>query len=216
MGGHAKSTASALLPESVHGKEVVILALCYAGDPEEGKRAVEPVFSFGTPVGQHVGVQPYEAWQQAFDPLLTPGARNYWKTHNFVRLEDDAIRTAIDQVAKLPSPQCEVFFGLVGGHASRIPVGATAWVHRDALLIMNVHGRWETAAEDERCIGWARDVYTAMEPYATGGAYMNFLTQEESERVENAYGENHQRLVALKKKYDPENLFRMNQNIRPI
>ena len=203
------------LPESVHGKEVVILALFYAGDPEEGKRVIKPVFAFGTPVGQHVGVQPYEAWQQAFDPLLTPGARNYWKTHNFVRLEDDAIRTAIDQVGKLPTPQCEVFFGLVGGHASRIPVDATAWAHRDALLIMNVHGRWETAAEDERCIAWARDVYKAMEPYATGGAYVNFLTQEESERVANAYGANHQRLVALKKKYDPGNLFRMNQNIRP-
>ena len=159
------------LPESVHGKEVVILALFlfYAGDPEEGKSVVEPVFSFGTPVGQHVGVQPYEA----------------------------------------------CFFGLVGGHASRVPVDATAWVHRDALLIMNVHGRWETAAEDERCIAWTRDVYKAMEPYATGGAYVNFLTQEESGRVANAYGANHERLVALKKKYDPGNLFRMNQNIRP-
>ena len=203
------------LPESVHGKEVVILPLFYAGDPEEGKRVVEPLFSFGTPVGQHVGVQPYEAWQQAFDPLLTPGAHNYWKTHNFARLEDDAIRTAIDQVGKLPSPHCEVFFGLVGGQASRIPVDATAWVHRDALLIMNVHGRWETAAEEERCIAWTRDVYKAMEPYATGGAYVNFMTQEESERVANAYGANHERLVALKKKYDPGNLFRMNQNIKP-
>ena len=203
------------LPESVHGKEVVIFALFYAGDPEEGKRVVEPVFSFGNPVGQHVGVQPYAAWQQAFDPLLAPGARNYWKTHNFARLEDGAITTAIDQVGKLPSPQCEVFFGLVGGQASRIPVDATAWAHRDALLIMNVHGRWETAAEDERCIAWARDVYKAMEPYATGGAYVNFLTQDESARVTNAYGANHQRLVALKKKYDPGNLFRMNQNIRP-
>lgn len=180
------------LPESVHGKEVVILALLYAGDLEEGKRVVEPVFSFGTPVGQHVGVQPYEAWQQAFDPLLTPGARNYWKTHNFARLEDDAIRTAIDQMGKLPSPQCEIFLGLVGGQASRIPVDATAWAHRDALLILNVHSRWETAAEDEQCIAWARGVYNAMEPYATGGAYVNFLTQEESGRTANAYGANHQ------------------------
>ena len=82
------------------------------------------------------------------------------------------------------------------------------------MLIMNVHGRWESAAEDDRCIAWARGVYKVMEPYASGGAYVNFLTEEESQRVTNAYGANHQRLVELKKKYDPANLFRINQNIR--
>ena len=203
------------LPESVHGKEVVVFALFYAGDAEEGKRVIEPLFTFAEPVGQHVGVQPYVAWEQAFDPLLTPGARNYWKTHNFSKLNEGAIDAAIEYVGKLPSPHCDIFFGLIGGQASRVSVDATAYPHRDALLVMNIHARWETSAEDDSCITWARSVFKATEPYATGGAYVNFLTQEETDRVASAYGPNYQKLVALKKKYDPGNMFRINQNIKP-
>ena len=192
-----------------------MFALFYAGDAGEGNRAIEPVLSFAEPVGQHIGVQPYTAWQQAFDPLLTPGARNYWKTNNFANLNEGTIDAAIEYVGKLPSSQCEIFFGLIGGQASRVPPGATAYPHRDAQLVMNVHARWETGAEDDSCIAWARSVFKATEPYATGGAYVSFLTQEETDRVAAAYGPNHQKLVALKKKYDPGNMFRINQNIKP-
>ena len=203
------------LPESTHGKDVVVFALLYAGDPEEGKRAIEPLFSFAEPVGQHVGVQPFVAWEQAFDPLLTPGFRNYWKTHNFTTLSEGAIDAAVEQATKLPSPHCEISFGLLGGQINRVPVDATAYPHRDAHLVMNVHARWETAAEDDACISWARTVFQAMEPHATGSAYVNFLMGEETDRVASAYGPNHQRLATLKKKFDPGNLFRMNQNIKP-
>lgn len=96
------------LPESVHGKEVVVLAICYAGDPSEGEKLIEPLRDFGDAHGEHVGVQPFAAWQQAFDPLLTPGARNYWKSHNFNSLSEGVIDAAIEYAGKLPSPQCEI------------------------------------------------------------------------------------------------------------
>ncbi|MES2354651.1 MAG: FAD-binding oxidoreductase [Pseudomonadota bacterium] len=203
------------LPADVHGKEVVVLAVCYAGDIETGKQLIEPLRGFGKLHGQHIGPNPYAAWQQTFDPLLAPGARNYWKSHNFTSLSDALIDTVLDYAGKLPSPLCEIFMGLLGGQASRISPDATAYTHRDAKFVMNVHTRWETPEDDAKCIDWARDFFKVSTPYATGGVYVNFLTEDESDRLKAAYGNNYDRLVELKKKYDPENLFRMNQNIAP-
>lgn len=203
------------LPAEVHGKEIVAFAVFYAGDVAVGEKLIEAIRRFGTPHGEHVGPQPYTAWQQAFDPLLTPGARNYWKSHNFTQLSDGAIDSIIEYAGKLPSPQTEIFLGLIGGQASRVAPDAMAYSHRDTKWAMNVHGRWETAAEDERCIAWAREFFHKSAPYATGGVYVNFLTEEETGRIGAAYGPNYQRLVALKDKYDPTNLFHMNQNIKP-
>ena len=203
------------LPADAHGKEMVALAVCYAGDPAEGERLIAPLRGFGKPLGEHIGVQPYVAWQQAFDPLLTKGARNYWKSHNFSRLGDDAIGTIIEYAGKLPSPQCEIFIGTIGGQTTRVAPDAMAYSSRDAKYVMNVHGRWESAAEDERGIAWAREFFRKSEPFASGGAYINFLTQDETDRIAFAYGTAFTRLVALKKKYDPTNFFRMNQNIKP-
>jgi FAD/FMN-containing dehydrogenase len=203
------------LPEKVHGKEVVVLAIFYPGDPAKGEKLIEPLRGFGTAHGEYIGVQPYTAWQQAFDPLLTKGARNYWKSHNFSRLSDGAIDTVIEYAGKLPSPQCEIFIAVLGGQAARVAPEAMAYSSRDANYVLNVHGRWESAAEDERCIGWAREFFAKSQPFARGGAYINFLTQDESDRVASAYGATYKRLVELKKKYDPTNFFRMNQNIKP-
>ncbi|MFN3653683.1 MAG: FAD-binding oxidoreductase [Armatimonadota bacterium] len=203
------------LPEAVHGQGILALALCYAGDPEQGESLVEPLRHFGSPVGEHVGAQPYTAWQQAFDPLLTPGARNYWKTHNFAELQDGLFDAIVEYAKKLPTPQCEFFIGALGGAASRPSPHATAYAHRDARFVMNFHGRWEDPADDARCIGWAREFFQASAPFATGGAYVNFLTADEAGRVHAAYGENYDRLAQVKRTYDPTNLFRVNQNIEP-
>jgi FAD/FMN-containing dehydrogenase len=203
------------LPQEVHGKEVVVLALLYAGDPKQGEALVGPLRKFGTPVGEHVGVQPYTAWQKAFDPLLTPGARNYWKSHNFTTLPDALLDTVIEYVGKLPSPHCEIFFGAIGGATARPSPDSAAYPHRDAQYVMNVHGRWETVAEDARCIAWSRDYFNASAPFASSGVYVNFLTAEETDRVRAAYGANYDRLAGVKRKYDPENLFRTNWNIKP-
>ncbi|MDU1083514.1 MAG: FAD-binding oxidoreductase, partial [Leclercia adecarboxylata] len=143
------------LPAEVHGREMIALALCYVGDPEEGERIIAPLREFGTVLGEHVGVQPYTAWQQAFDPLLAKGARNYWKSHNFAQISDGVIDAIIEYAARLPSPHCEIFIGTIGGQTTRVAPEAMAYSSRDANYVMNVHGRWETAAEDERCIAWA-------------------------------------------------------------
>jgi FAD/FMN-containing dehydrogenase len=203
------------LPADVHGKEVVVLALCYAGDPTEGEKLIAPLRTFGTPAGEHVGVQPYTAWQQAFDPLLARGARNYWKSHNFSELSPGAIDTIIEYAGKLPSPHSEIFIGSIGGETLRVAADAMAYSSRDAKYVMNVHGRWETAAEDEAGVAWAREFFAKSQPFASKGAYINFLTEEEAGRIEFAYGATYKRLVELKTKYDPKNLFRMNQNIKP-
>lgn len=203
------------LPENVHGKEMVALALCYAGDPQEGEKLIEPLRGFGTVLGEHIGVQPYTAWQQAFDPLLTKGARNYWKSHNFSQISEGVIDAIVEYAARLPSPHCEIFIGTIGGKTTSVPPEAMAYSSRDARYVMNVHGRWETAAEDERCIAWAREFFAKSQPFASGGAYINFLTHDETDRIVFAYGTTWKRLVELKNKYDPMNLFRMNQNIKP-
>ncbi|MDU4841108.1 MAG: FAD-binding oxidoreductase [Leclercia adecarboxylata] len=204
------------LPVEVHGREMIALALCYVGDPEEGERIIAPLREFGTVLGEHVGVQPYTAWQQAFDPLLAKGARNYWKSHNFAQISDGVIDAIIEYAARLPSPHCEIFIGTIGGQTTRVAPEAMAYSSRDANYVMNVHGRWETAAEDERCIAWAREFFARSQPFASSGAYINFLTQEETDRIAFAYGATWNRLVELKSKYDPTNLFRMNQNIKPV
>jgi len=203
------------LPKEVHGKGIVALALLYVGDPKQGEPLIEPLRKFGTPAGEHVGVQPYTAWQKAFDPLLTAGARNYWKSHNLSTLKDGLFDVVIDYVGKLPSPQCEIFFGALGGATTRPTPDSAAYAHRDARFVMNVHCRWENSADDERCIRWARDFFKASAPFASGGVYVNFLTADEGDRVRSAYGPNYDRLAQVKRRYDPDNLFHMNQNITP-
>ena len=198
-----------------HFKEVCIFAMFHSGDPEAGKKALEPVRHFGKSVGEFMGMQPYRNWQQAFDPLLTPGARNYWKSHNFAELSDGAIDVTLKYVAKLPSPHCEIFFGGIGGATMKPAKDATAYSHRDTLYACNVHSRWETAAEDKACIEWARGFFKDAAPFATGGVYVNFMTEDESDRVQSAYGSNYKKLAEIKQKYDPQNLFRVNQNIQP-
>jgi FAD/FMN-containing dehydrogenase len=203
------------LPEEVHGTQIMALALIYTGDHDEGLRLIEPLRHFGNPVGAHVGVQPYVAWQQAFDPLLTAGARNYWKSHNFSTLDDKLFDTVIEYVRTLPSPQGEIFIAALGGETMRHSPESAAYGNRDARFVMNVHGRWENAADDARNIAWARDFFKASAPFSTGGVYVNFMTVEESDRIKSAYGPNYERLLQVKRKYDPTNMFRVNQNIDP-
>jgi FAD/FMN-containing dehydrogenase len=203
------------LPETVHGKEVIILAIFYAGDIAEGEKLIEPLRGFGDAYGEHIGAQPYVQWQQAFDPLLTHGARNYWKSHNFIELQDGVLDAMVEFAAKLPSPQCEIFIGCIAGASNRVPANATAYYHRDARFVLNVHGRWDDAAHDEMGIAWSREFFRASAPYASAGAYVNFMTEEEGDRVTSAYGSNYDRLVQIKQRYDPENIFHLNQNIKP-
>ncbi len=203
------------LPEEVHSKEVVVMAFMYIGDEKSGAELIEPVRKFAEPHGEFTGMMPYKDWQQIFDPLLTPGARNYWKSHNFESLNDETIDVIIDYASKIPLTASEIFIAQMGGYTSRQPLNKTAYVHRKANYIMNVHARWDESSDDDLCIDWARAFFNSATPYAMGGAYVNFMTEEEDTRVPSAYGENFAKLIEIKEKYDPENIFNLNQNIKP-
>lgn len=171
------------LPEDIHGKEVVVFALLHCGDPAAAESEVKPLLNFGNPVGSHLSVQPFAAWQQAFDPLLTPGARNYWKSHNFASLSDDLFDVFTKALGTLPSDFSEIFIAQLGGAQGRVAVDATAYPHRDTRLVMNVHTRWKNASDDANCVTWARKLFADTEPYSTGGAYSNFLTDDVDDPV---------------------------------
>ncbi|HEX9107557.1 MAG TPA: FAD-binding oxidoreductase, partial [Longimicrobiales bacterium] len=198
-----------------HGKEILVLAVAWSGAMEEGKLALEPIRGFGRPLADIVGPMPFTAWQSVLDPLLAPGQRNYWKSHDFRNLQDGLIDVLVDFAHTLPDPQTEIAFAQLGGAVARVPNDATAYSHREAGWALNVHGRWSDAGKDAECIGWARDLFQAAAPFATGAVYVNFLTQDEDARVQAAYGANYERLAQLKGQYDPDNLFRVNMNIRP-
>ncbi|RUT87978.1 MULTISPECIES: FAD-binding oxidoreductase [unclassified Mesorhizobium] len=203
------------LPAEWHGKEVLVLAMCYCGDIETGEKATQKLRAIGTPIADVVGPSPFTGWQQAFDPLLTPGARNYWKSHDFTEFSEEAAAVVRWAIAKLPGPECEIFIGHVGGAAGRVKADATAFPQRSSHFVMNVHARWREPTMDKACTDWARSIYEAAKPYAAGTAYVNFMPEDEVDRVEAAYGGNHRRLLEIKQRYDPLNLFRMNQNLRP-
>ncbi len=202
-----------LAPE-VHGKDVLILAALYNGPMEEGEKAMAPLRKLGDPIADAFGPHPFAGFQQAFDPLLTPGFRNYWKSHNFTSLSEGLLDKLVEYAATLPSPHSEIFVAQMGGATNRIASDATAYPHRDIEFVMNVHTRWEAPGQDKECVAWARKFYEATEPFATGGVYVNFISEGE-DRVAGAYGANYDRLVKVKTEYDPNNFFRLNQNIAP-
>jgi FAD/FMN-containing dehydrogenase len=203
------------LPEQWHGKEVMIFAVCYVGDMQEGERVMAPMRSWGDPIADVISPHQIIDWQSAFDPLLTEGARNYWKSHDFNQLSRAALDTVVDYAGRLPTPECEIFIAHMGGATNRIEADATAYPHRDTEFVLNVHTRWADPAEDEICVDWARQFFSATESYANGGVYVNFMSDDEAARVGGAYGANFDRLASLKASYDPGNLFRVNQNIVP-
>lgn len=204
------------LPEEWHGREVLVFAACYCGDMAEGEAAMAELRGLGKPIADVIGPHPFAGWQMAFDPLLTPGARNYWKSHDFTALSDAAIAVILDGIARLPDEECEVFIAHVGGAMARVPADGTAYPQRNAHFIMNVHTRWRDAAKDFACKTWARALFDAAAPHSTGSAYVNFMPDDEIDRIGGVYGGNMRRLAEIKGRYDPGNLFRLNHNIAPV
>ena len=203
------------LPAEWHGRDVLVMAVCYSGDLADGERILKPLRQFGHPIADVIGPQPFAAWQTILDPLLTPGMRNYWKSHDFLDLDDGLIDVLTDFARQIPDPHSEILLAQLGGAVNRLTTTDSAYARRDAQYLMNVHGRWADRSGDEKGIGWARALFNAAAPYSTGSVYVNFLSSDDESRVRAAYGSNYDRLVALKNRYDPTNLFRMNQNIRP-
>lgn len=201
------------LPEDVHGSPVFAFALCYSGDVKEGEEVVQSLRDYGDPLADLVDTYPYTAFQQILDEGYEPGARNYWKSQFVDPLPDEAIDLVIEYANSRPSPLTEILIEHQGGAITQVESEATAYPHRDAELAFNILSRWEDPAEDEEHVEWTQRFFEAMAPYSADGVYVNFLGREGEERVKAAYGDNYDRLVELKNRYDPENRFRMNQNI---
>jgi FAD/FMN-containing dehydrogenase len=205
------------LPEDVHGKPVVMVGACYAGATENGNEVVRPLKEFGTPIVDLLEPKPYTALQSMFDPSVPHGWHYYWKSVELPPLTDTAIDTLVDHASALTSPKSYCIVFQLGGALARVGEGETAFSQRDAAHNVNINAVWtEEDPDAQGHIAWARDFFDAMQPHAGGRVYLNFLGEEGGNRVRQAYGaRNYERLVELKRAYDPTNFFRLNQNIEP-
>ena len=204
------------LPEHLHGKKVVAVGACYTGDPEEGEPVVAPLRCLGTSLADLLQPKPFVAHQKTVDPTVPHFNRYYWKSHYLPPLSDGAIDRMIQHAWRAPSSLSYTIVFQLGEAVSQIGETDTAYGNRDAAHTININSNWTDTGADAANLAWAREFFAAMEPFSTGGVYVNFLGDEGEERVRAAYGEQkYKRLVALKNTYDPSNFFRFNQNIRP-
>ena len=212
-------TTYAALSPSPEGQPIAVLAACFNGPVAEGQRVLEPLKAFGPPIMDQMGPIPYLQLQQMLDELFQPGFQHYWKSSFLQDLSGEAFDTIVDHYAGRPSPLCHVAIEELGGKVSQGHPDETAFAHRDKRYSLLIVGMSPDPAEADAIRRWARDFWEAMEPFTADGVYVNYLGQEADEgeeRVKAAYGpQKYERLVALKNKYDPTNLFRLNQNIRP-
>jgi FAD/FMN-containing dehydrogenase len=196
------------------GETVVALICCYCGPFGEGEEAVRPFKSLGTPVHDALGPLPFVAQQQIFDAGFPTGSNYYAKAASLGDLTDEAIEILIEYAATMPSPLSGMVIQTVFGAASRVAPDATAFRPRAFPYAPIIVSQWLDPAQTAENVAWARDCWGALQPFA-GGVYVNDLGENDEDRVPAAYGANYQRLAALKKKYDPDNFFRLNPNIKP-
>jgi FAD/FMN-containing dehydrogenase len=203
------------VPESLHFQPAVVVIVCWSGDPGEGRDVIRPWLDLAPPI-QMVDAMPYTVMQSIQDELAPPGRQSYWKAGYLTELTDDAITAAVDVAAQVPSPFSLAEIVLWGGAVARVAADETAFGQRDGRFLFNAVSMWEEPGATDANISWARAFHDALQPFATGGVYVNFLSEEGDERIKAAYGaEKYARLARNKARYDPENLFRLNQNIPP-
>jgi len=206
------------IPQPLHGTPMVAIAVCYAGPMEDGQRVAQPLVTFGPPQVAHIGPVPYTILQGMFDASAPRGIHAYWKTHYVQDLSDAAIDALVAETAKMGSlsPFATLHIHHLEGAVSRVKPEATAFRHRTPRYAMNVVGLWTAGEQADPHIAWVRRTFDAVQPFATGAPYLNFLGDEGADRVRAAYGaETYDRLAKIKQRYDPTNFFRVNQNIRP-
>jgi len=198
------------------GMKLVALVVCHCGPLGAGETAAQPIKKFGTPAMDVIGPMPYSQVNAMLDAAYPRGALNYWKSNFLSSLSDEAIRTMIDCFAKCPTPMGQLLLENFHGAVTRVGVTDTAFPHRAPGNNLLVFSEWMDPKDNNACTAWARDSYTAMQPFMGSGRYVNYLGDDEpGDPVAAAYGQNYRRLQQLKAKYDPQNFFHMNQNIRP-
>ena len=199
------------------GTKLGAIATCHCGSLDAGEKAMRPLKQFGSPAMDALGPIPYCQLNSMLDAAYPKGALNYWKSSFLTELSDEAINTMIACFAECPTPMAQLLLEYLHGAATRVGVGDTAFPHRSEGYNLVVLSEWMNKADNDRCIAWARKTFGEMQPFFAPGRYVNYLGDDETgEPVAAAYGPNYRRLKQLKTKYDPENFFRMNQNIRPL
>ncbi|WP_159715888.1 FAD-binding oxidoreductase [Geminicoccus flavidas] len=197
------------------GVPAVGLIVCHCGDPVEGQRAVDALRAFGPPMVDAVQLMPFPAMQRLLDDAFPDGTHNYWKSTFLQALTDEAIDVVVEHANRMTSPMSALVVELYSGAASRVAPDDTAFAFRHAQFNVGLMAQWQDAAESARHIAWTRQAWDALQPFSSGGYMGNFASEEAPEAVQHAFGSNHARLARLKAKYDPDNLFSLNQNILP-
>jgi hypothetical protein len=197
------------------GLPVAAVAVCYNGDLGEGERVLAPLRAFGPPIADLVQPMPMPVMQTLLDGAVPDGNQNYWKSAFLRELSDEAIATILEHANQATSPLTAVLIEQYGGAASRVGTTDTAFAQRHAQYDLGILTQWADAADSPRHIAWTRGFARAMEPFASGDYLLNFLGEENDDVIRSAFGANHARLVEVKTKYDPDNFFRVNQNIQP-
>jgi FAD/FMN-containing dehydrogenase len=198
------------------GTRLAVLLACHCGAPGEGEAALRPIKAFGTPAMDTIGPASYEQTNMVLDEAFPRGALNYWKSSFLAELSDGAIEMLIARFSVCPSPMSGLLLEHVHGAATRVGISETAFPHRSEGYNLLIVSQWLVPGDTDRNVAWTRETYDAMQPHLAGGRYVNYLGADEGdEPIQAAYGPNFARLRALKAKYDPTNLFHLNQNIRP-
>ena len=203
------------VPEDRVGEPFIALVACWAGPLDEAERALQPVRDVAPPVAELATPMPYPALASAFDDLLPPGLQQYWKANFVTQLSDEAIDAHLEHGPKVPTVNSTMHLYSINGAVHRTAPDATAFAYRDATFADVIAGAWPDPADNEANIKWVRDYSDATAPYSEEGGYVGFLADDDQGRIKANYKGNYERLVQIKRKYDPDNLFHLNQNIKP-
>ena len=202
------------LPPAIHGQPIVALFACHIGPAAEGATQLAPLKRHGSPVGDIIQARPFVSQQTMLDATQPAGRRYYWKSEYLAALDRPLLDLAMECAQQMPSPHSSIVLFPIGGALNRLPFAHSAVGNRDAAWVLNIMASWDDPAQDGANIEWARTAWQRMRSFSTGGTYVNFLTEEEGEpRIRAAYGKNYDRLVEIKRTWDPGNLFRANKNI---
>jgi hypothetical protein len=204
-----------MFPEQFHLKKMCVITWCYTGDINKAEQVFKPIREFCPPVMDVAGPIPFPVLNSLFDALYPPGLQWYWRSDLFNEFGDKAIALHLKYAGQLPTPHSTMHIYPVNGAAHKVGKKDTAWNYREANFSMVIVGVDPDPANNGRLIQWAKDYWMALHPFSAGGAYLNFIMEEGEERIRAAYGDNYARLAQIKAAYDPQNLFHINQNIKP-
>ena len=203
------------IPPADHGKTFCIFVCCWAGRPEDAEKIFAPIRKVAPIAAEMVSPMPYPTLNALFDPLLPAGLQHYWKAAFATDLTDGAIKAHLEFGPKVPVVNSTMHIYPINGAAGRVASDATAFAYRDAKFATVIAGMWPDPADNEKNTRWVKDYYKALQPHSSSGGYVNFMAGDDQGRIRDNYKGNYDRLVTIKKKYDPGNLFHMNQNIKP-